>query len=79
MKGHNLALTTLPTPSALLTLPLAESGTYLLTPTQVITLRSRIYSLNQNNARGWRWRTMQMNRTGRGRNERIMLLVWRVV
>jgi len=79
MRGHNSAPITLPTTTDLTNLPLAEGGTYLLTPAQVATLRARIYSLNHNNVRGWRWRTMQVHRSGKGKNERIMLLVWRVV
>jgi hypothetical protein len=55
-------------------LPLARGGTYSLTPEQVTVARARVYSLNRENAAGWRWRTMTMP-APRGR---VVLTVWRV-
>jgi hypothetical protein len=51
-------------------LPKANTGEFELSDAEAKTLRSRIYSLNKDNAAGWRWRTM---RDGR------FLLVWRIL
>jgi hypothetical protein len=55
-------------------LPAANSGVYMLTENEIKSLRSRVYSLNKNNAFGWRWRTLV--EPGRGRYSQ--LLVWRI-
>ena len=72
-RHHNLP-TNPPTTDQLLSLPLAEGGTYLLTEQEIQTLRSRLYNLNANNVRGWKWRTTRLFRT----KDRSVLLVWRV-
>lgn len=72
-RHHNLP-TNPPTTDQLLSLPLAEGGTYLLTEQEITLLRSRLYQLNANNVRGWKWRTTRLFRT----KDRSVLLVWRV-
>lgn len=72
-RHHNLP-TNPPTNTDILNLPLAEGGTYLLDEQQITLLRSRLYQLNANNVRGWKWRTTRLFRTG----DRSVLLVWRV-
>lgn len=64
----------LPTAGELNRLPLARGGTYELTPAQVLVARSRVYSLNRENAAGWRWRTM----TATGSRGKVILTIWRV-
>jgi hypothetical protein len=64
----------MPSTGDLRRLPLARGGTYSLTPEQVTVARARVYSLNRDNAAGWRWRTMTMP-APRGR---VVLTVWRV-
>lgn len=59
----------LPTEDAILSIPLARAGEYDLTDKETKVLRSRIYALNKNHYRGWRWRTLR---------EGTNLLVWRV-
>jgi hypothetical protein len=65
---------TLPSTGDLKNLPLARGGTYLLTPEQVTAARARVYSLNKDNAAGWRWRTM----TTRAKRGYVTLTIWRV-
>lgn len=50
-------------------IPKARSGEYDLSEKDAKRLRSRIYSLNKNNAAGRRWRTMR---------DGSLLLVWRI-
>lgn len=50
-------------------IPRAQAGEYELSDKEVKTLRSRIYSLNKDNAAGRRWRTMR---------EGNLLIVWRI-
>lgn len=64
----------LPSMGDLKRLPLARGGTYELTPSQVIAARARVYTLNKDNAAGWRWRTM----TTRAKRGRFILTIWRV-
>lgn len=64
----------LPTVGDIKRLPLARGGTYDLTPAQVIAARARVYTLNKDNAAGWRWRTM----TTPAKRGRITLTIWRV-
>lgn len=64
----------LPTNQELKTLPVAESGVYLLTQKQAATLRQRIYKLNSDNVAGWKWRSM-LAHAGRGK---VLLTVWRI-
>lgn len=58
-----------PSLAAIESIPRASCGEYHLTAKEAKQLRSRIYSLNKNNARGWRWRTLR---------EGELLLVWRI-
>ena len=67
-------ITTLPSTNDLTRLPIAESGSYTLNAQQVSTLRQRIYRLNKDNVRGWRWRSAKMP-AGKGM---FTLLVWRL-
>lgn len=48
-----------PTLGTIESIPRAACGEYELTGKEAKTLRSRIYALNKDNARGWRWRTMR--------------------
>ena len=64
----------LPTNQELKTLPVAESGVYLLTQKQAATLRQRIYKLNSDNIAGWKWRSMLVP-IGHGK---VLLTVWRI-
>jgi hypothetical protein len=66
--------TDLPTNQELKTLPVAESGVYLLTQKQAATLRQRIYKLNGDNVAGWKWRSMLVP-IGHGK---VLLTVWRI-
>ena len=67
-------ITTLPSTNDLARLPIAESGSYILNAEQIATLRQRIYSLNKDNARGWRWRSAKFP-VGNGL---FTLFVWRL-
>lgn len=67
-------ITALPSAHDLTRLPVAESGVYTLTAEQITTLRGRIYKLNADNVRGWRWRSTKMP-AGKGM---FTLLVWRL-
>ena len=67
-------ITALPSAHDLTCLPVAESGSYTLTAEQVATLRGRIYKLNADNVRGWRWRSAKMP-AGKGM---FTLIVWRL-
>ena len=66
--------TDLPTNQELKTLPVAESGVYLLTQKQAATLRQRIYKLNGDNVAGWKRRSM-LAPIGHGK---VLLTVWRI-
>lgn len=59
----------MPTEGEIMRIPKARAGEYQLSDKEVKTLRSRIYSLNKNNAAGRRWRTMK---------DGDLLLVWRI-
>ena len=59
----------LPTEDRILSIPLARSGEFDLTPPEMQRTRRLIYSLNKSHVKGWRWRTMRENN---------MLLVWRI-
>lgn len=58
-----------PSNQELRSIPLARAGEYDLTDRECRILRSRVYSLNKNNAAGWRWRTSLVGG---------VLLVWRI-
>lgn len=62
-------LAMMPTEQDLNRIPLSRAGEYELSDTEMKTLRSRIYSLNKNNAANRRWRTMR---------EGSILMVWRI-
>lgn len=70
-----LVIDALPTVGDLKRLPLARGGTYLLTPAQAAKARARVYTLNKDNAAGWRWRTM-VTPAKRGR---VILTIWRTI
>jgi len=59
----------LPSESDIHRIPLARAGEYELTDKEMKRLRSRIYSLNKNNAAGRRWRTLR---------DGPILMVWRI-
>lgn len=65
--SHNISQ--MPTEGEIMRIPKARAGEYQLSDKEVKTLRSRIYSLNKNNAAGRRWRTMK---------DGDLLLVWRI-
>ena len=67
-------ITTLPSTNDLTRLPVAESGSYTLNAQQISTLRQRIYKLNKDNVRGWRWRSAKVP-IGKGM---FTLIVWRL-
>jgi hypothetical protein len=73
MKRIPNTVTEIPNKQELLNLPLAESGSYMLTEKQIATLRRRLYNLNADNVRGWRWRSTKTY-AGKGMYN---LLVWR--
>lgn len=50
-------------------IPLSRGGEYELSEREMKVFRSRIYSLNKNNAAGRRWRTMR---------DGAILIVWRI-
>lgn len=58
-----------PTDAQILAIPKAKTGEYQLSDKEMKKLRSRIYSLNKNNAAGRRWRTMR---------DGDLLIVWRI-
>ena len=68
-KIAHLPVTTMPSEVDILSIPLARAGEFQLSPKECKTLRSRIYSLNKNNAAGRRWRTLR---------DGDILLVWRI-
>ena len=76
----------LPSLADLLALPVAAAGRYELYDDEIQTLRGRIYSLNSENAFGWRWRTSKLPidftprkaRKGYADTSRYLLIVWRV-
>lgn len=65
----NIPQRTLPSNDAILAIPRAIAGEFELNHKEAQTLRSRIYSINKNNAAGWRFRTMR---------DGAYLLVWRI-
>lgn len=67
-------VTDVPSTQELMSLPIAESGSYMLTEQQIATLRHRLYKLNADNVRGWRWRSTKIP-VGKGV---FNLLVWRL-
>ena len=66
---------TMPSMGDIKRLPLARGGTYALTPDQAAKARARVYTLNKDNAAGWRWRTM-LTPAKRGR---VTLTIWRTM
>lgn len=58
----------------LMDIPASVAGVYELRPEEIKRVRSRVYSLNKDNALGWRWRTMVEK--GYGRTD--TLLIWRI-
>lgn len=58
-----------PSDRDIMRIPVARAGEYELSEKEIKLVRSRIYSLNKNNAAGWRWRTMR---------DGNILLVWRI-
>lgn len=60
---------TMPTMEAIQQIPRAATGEFDLSDKEARTLRSRIYSLNKNNAAGRRWRTLR---------DGTLLIVWRI-
>jgi hypothetical protein len=66
---------TLPSMGDLKRLPVARSGTYELTPAQVVAARARVYALNKDNAAGWKWRTL----TTPAKRGRVTLTIWRII
>ena len=65
-----MAIKRMPTDIELMAIPLAGCGEYELSDIESKRLRTRLYSINKNNAAGWRFRTMREGR---------LLLVWRLV
>lgn len=61
--------TGMPTMDDIQRIPRAKTGEYELSEREAKRLRSRIYSLNKNNAAGRRWRTLR---------DGPLLLVWRI-
>jgi hypothetical protein len=55
-------------------LPPAAGGIFFMTEKEIKTLRSRVYTLNRDNAFNWRWRTMVDGQDGRY----SQLLIWRI-
>lgn len=51
-----------------------QADIYYLTEKEIKQVRSRVYSLNRDNAFGWRWRTLV--EPSRGRYNQ--LLIWRI-
>lgn len=67
-------ITALPTIADLSRLPVAEAGRYNLTEREIATLRQRLYALNRDNVRGWRWRSTKFPASP----GLYTLLVWRL-
>lgn len=63
-----------PTIQEVMDLPPANSGVFMMTESEIKRLRSRVYTLNRDNAFRWRWRTLV--EPGRGRY--TQLLIWRI-
>lgn len=71
-----------------MSLPVASAGRYELCEDEVRLLRSRIYSLNANNAAGYRYRTSKLPirnpkptkppKKNYADTSRYLLLVWRL-
>ena len=59
----------MPTMDDIQAIPRAAAGEYDLSEKEARRLRSRIYSLNKNNAAGRRWRTLR---------DGTLLIVWRI-
>lgn len=66
---HPRVRTGAPTDADIHLIPLARAGEYELSEKEIKRLRSRIYSLNKNNAAGRRWRTLR---------DGPILMVWRI-
>lgn len=64
-----------PSMADILALPVAQRGAYEVAEADVRVVRSRIYTLNQKHARGWKWRTACLPS---GRRGTYNLIVWRV-
>lgn len=85
---HTHILSPLPSLDEIASLPLAHAGRYELWEDEIRTLRSRIYSLNQNNVAGRRYRTSKLpilvpgtrgkSKKGYADMHKYLLLVWRV-
>lgn len=58
-----------PNDNEIMNIPLARAGEYELSDYECKQVRRRIYALNKENGRGWRWRTMR---------DFPFLLVWRI-
>ena len=59
----------MPSDSDIKRIPKARAGEYELTDKEVKQLRQRIYSINKDNAAGWKFRTLR---------EGSLLYVWKV-
>ena len=66
--------TRMPTLQNIMDIPAAVAGVYELRPEEIKQVRARVYSLNKDNAFGWRWRTM----VERGSGRTDTLLIWRI-
>lgn len=64
----------LPTLQHLIDIPASVAGVYELRPEEIKRVRARVYSLNKDNAFGWRWRTM----VEKGYGRTSTLLIWRI-
>lgn len=63
-----------PTHQNLMDIPPSVAGVYELRPEEIKKVRARVYSLNKDNAFGWRWRTM----VEKGYGRTSTLLIWRI-
>lgn len=64
-----------PSMGDIMRLPVAVAGRYDMTEAELGALRQRIYSLNHNHVRRWKWRTAKLPAGKRGL---FTLIVWRV-
>ena len=69
LKSHSRVKTTVPTDQDLLSIPRAAAGEYELSEEEIKKTRARVYSLNKDNAAGYRWRTMREGR---------LLMIWKI-
>jgi len=73
-QAGNKRVTNLALMQEIMDLPAANAGLFEMKEDEIKRFRSRIYSLNRDNAFGWKWRTLVEPKKGIYN----LLLVWRI-